>query len=108
MCGQALAVAVWQPAPVIETVPVAPARNSHLAIASLICGITTWILFFIPLLLAVPAIICGHLGRNAVRNGNGLVSGDGLARLGLVLGYAHLALTVIALCIVLLVLVLGA
>lgn len=99
-CGQALAVAVWQPAPAIDaTLPIAPAHNSRLAIASLICGITAWILFFIPLLLAVPAIICGHLGQSAVKRGNGQLTGGRLALFGLVLGYAHVALTIVALCV---------
>ncbi len=107
-CGQALAQAVWQPAPAIDaTLPIAPARNSRLAIASLICGITTWILFFIPLLLAVPAIICGHLGQSAVKRGNGELTGGGLARFGLALGYAHIALTVVALCVAVVVMAVG-
>ncbi|MCS6889599.1 DUF4190 domain-containing protein [Chloroflexus sp.] len=107
-CGQALATAIWQPSPAIDTtMPILPARNSRLAIASLICGITTWILFFVPLLLAVPAIICGHLGQNAVKRGNGQLTGGGLARFGLVLGYAHVALTVVAFCVVVAVIVAG-
>jgi len=100
VCGQALAVVAWQPAPAVETtIPVMPAQNSRLAIASLVCGIVAWILFFVPLLLAVPAIICGHLGHGAVKRSNGAISGGGLALTGLILGYAHLALTGVALCI---------
>lgn len=99
-CGQSLVQAVWQPAPAIDTtIMLTPARNSRLAIASLICGITTWIFFFVPLLLAVPAIVCGHLGQNAIKRGNGQLTGGGLALFGLALGYAHVALTVVALCV---------
>ncbi len=58
-----------------------------MAIASLICGVMTWILFFIPLLLAIPAVICGHLGHSAVKRGNGAVTGRGIALTGMALGY---------------------
>ncbi|MGC8951759.1 DUF4190 domain-containing protein [Chloroflexus sp.] len=100
VCGQALGVADRTPAPVLNTtINLTPTHNSRLAIASLIFGITTWILFFIPLLLAVPAIVCGHLGQGAIKRSNGTVVGNGLAMLGLGLGYAHIALTLVALCV---------
>ncbi len=99
-CGQALGLADQTPAPVLDTtINLMPTYNSRLAIASLIFGITTWILFFIPLVLAVPAIVCGHLGQGAIKRSNGTVVGNGLAVLGLGLGYAHIALTLVAICV---------
>ncbi len=106
-CGQQLQRYQDNLSPAINTtMPLVPAHNSRMAIASLICGVMTWILFFIPLLLAIPAVICGHLGHSAVKRGNGAVTGKGIALIGMVLGYAHLVLTVLAFC-VLIVIVLG-
>ncbi len=101
-CGYALAQSA--PGPVLptvgETIALTPSRNSRLAIASLICGIIAWILFFIPLLLALPAIVFGHLGQHSVRQGNGLITGHRLALIGMALGYAHLVVTMLGLCVI--------
>lgn len=70
--------------------------NSNLAIISLVSGIIAWVM--LPLLGALVAVITGHMARNEIRNANGTLSGDGLATIGLVLGYAQLALTVLAVC----------
>ncbi len=99
-CGQQLQRYQDHLSPAINTtIPLVPAHNSRLAIASLICGVMTWILFFIPLLLAIPAVICGHLGHSAVKRGNGAVTGRGIALIGMALGYAHLVLTVLVFCV---------
>ena len=65
-------------------------HESSLAVASLICGITAW--FFIPFLGAIAAVITGHLAKKEIRESNGLLSGDGMAVAGLILGYVQLGL----------------
>jgi hypothetical protein len=65
-------------------------RESSLAVASLICGITTW--FFIPFLGAIAAVITGHLAKKEIRESNGMLTGDGMAVAGLILGYIQLGL----------------
>ncbi|MEJ5343423.1 MAG: DUF4190 domain-containing protein [Chloroflexus sp.] len=105
-CGHGLSSIESNMTPAIDTTtPLMPAQNSRLAIASLICGVMTWILFFVPLFLAIPAVICGHLGHRAVQRGNGIITGKGIALIGMALGYAHLVLTGLALCVLLIVLV---
>lgn len=54
------------------------------AIASLICGIAT---FVVPILPAIPAIVCGHLALNEINNSQPPRSGTGMAVTGLILGY---------------------
>jgi hypothetical protein len=70
--------------------------NSNLAIISLVSGIITWVLF--PVIAAIVAVITGHMARREIRDSGGRLSGEGLATIGLVLGYAQLALTVLGIC----------
>ncbi len=83
------------PPPVPQPVPVAP--TSTMAIVSLVAGILGWSL--VPTLGAIVAVITGHIAKNEIRNSRGALSGDGMATVGLVLGYAHLAVVVIAICL---------
>ena len=68
----------------------APAPTSSLSITSLIMGIVGWVL--IPIVGGIIAVITGHMAKKEIRESNGLLSGDGLATAGLVLGYSNLAL----------------
>ena len=70
-------------------------QNSTLAIISLVAGILGWTL--LPLLGSLGGIIFGHMARGEIRRSNGQLDGDGLAITGLVLGWASVALWVIAL-----------
>jgi hypothetical protein len=44
---------------------------------------------------AIPAIICGHVGRSSIRKSNGTLGGTGMATTGLVLGYLALILSIL-------------
>ncbi|HET9781276.1 MAG TPA: DUF4190 domain-containing protein [Candidatus Dormibacteraeota bacterium] len=67
-----------------------PQTNSA-AVASLVFGIISW--FVCPFVGGVLAVIFGHVARSQIsRSGEG---GGGLAIAGLILGYFHLAVTVI-------------
>jgi hypothetical protein len=68
----------------------AAAPASSLAVASLVCGVLS--LSAVPLILAIPAIICGHLARQRIRRSEGALGGDGLALGGLITGYLSLFL----------------
>ncbi|HUH91168.1 MAG TPA: DUF4190 domain-containing protein [Lysobacter sp.] len=69
-------------------------RTSTMAIISLVAGVLGWTV--LPMLGSIVAIITGHLARSEIRRDNGNVEGDGLAIAGLVLGYAMVALAVLA------------
>jgi len=59
-----------------------PAETSGKAIASLICGL---FIFFFP--ISIVAVVLGHLSLSEIRRSAGRLKGDGLAIVGLVLGY---------------------
>lgn len=79
-----------EPAPVsaapppVYAAPEAP-TTSGLAVASLIMGILGW--FMLPLIGNVLAIIFGHMAKNEIARSGGRLTGDGLATVGLILGY---------------------
>jgi hypothetical protein len=86
----------------INTPPMAPMppvmpHNSTLAIVSLISGIVGWT--FIPFIGSIVAIITGHMAKNEIKKGNGMVTGNGMATAGLVLGYIAVGVAV-CVCIV--------
>lgn len=69
------------------------ARTSTLAVISLIFGILCWT--GLPFIGAVVAVICGHAARGEIRRAPpGAIDGDGMAVVGLVLGWVHLALVI--------------
>lgn len=68
---------------------------------SVIAGIGSWIVF--PVVGAIVAIVCGHIARKEIRESGGRQGGDGMAVLGLVLGYSHLALNCLVIAFVLLI-----
>lgn len=81
--------------------------TSPLAVVSLVFGILSWCL--LPFIGAIVAIVCGHMALNEIRRAPlGAMEGRGMAVAGLVLGYAHLALVVLGLAVVVGVLFLGA
>ncbi|MFT4198619.1 MAG: DUF4190 domain-containing protein [Pseudoxanthomonas sp.] len=69
-------------------------QTSSLAVISLVFGILGWTLF--PLIGSVVAIVTGHMARKEIRNGGGALEGDGLALAGLILGWATVACTLLA------------
>jgi len=74
-----------------------PVQNSTSvsAILSLIFGIVSWL--GLPFFGAIIAIVCGHIARGEIRRAPiGALQGDGMALAGLVLGYLHLVLFVLA------------
>lgn len=66
-------------------------QTNSMAIVSLIAGILSW--FAVPLLGAIVAIITGHMARGQIRSSYGTQAGDGLAMVGLVLGYLNLIMS---------------
>ena len=72
-----------------------PARQTcTTATVSLIFGILSWCL--LPIIGAIVAIIAGHMARGEIKRSSGTLDGDGVATIGLVLGWAHLAVIVLA------------
>ena len=71
-----------------------PALTTNgLAIASLVCGVGTFVIG----LSFIPAIICGHIARRQIRQTG--EQGGGLALAGLILGYVGGALFIVLLLV---------
>lgn len=75
----------------------APPKTSSLAVWSLILGILSIFLFCLPLVMAIPAVICGHTALSRIKRSGGMMTGDGLAIGGLVTGYIGIAMAVFVL-----------
>lgn len=80
-------------------------KNSDTAIASLICGILGWTV--LPILGAILALILGYTAKNEIQQSDGALVGDGMATLGLALGYAHLGLAALGIIVLVLLTILG-
>lgn len=76
-------------------------QDNQMAQISAIAGIGSWIVF--PVLGAIIAIVCGHIARKEIRESGGTQGGDGMAVLGLALGYSHLVMSCLVLGFVLLI-----
>lgn len=72
-----------------------PVQNSTLAIVSLIAGIAGWSV--VPFFGSLVAVITGHMAKKEIRESG--MGGDGLATVGLVLGYSSLGLSLLGICI---------
>ncbi|MBS0212712.1 MAG: DUF4190 domain-containing protein [Proteobacteria bacterium] len=79
--------------------PIRPTCST--ATVSLLFGILCW--FVLPFVGAVIAVIAGHMARGEIRRAQGGLEGDGMAVAGLVLGYVHLGLWLLALMAVFLI-----
>lgn len=65
--------------------------TSGLAIASMVCGIVGIMLCYFNGLLALPAVICGHMAIKQIDKSMTPIGGRGMAIAGLVTGYIGLA-----------------
>ncbi len=97
-CGRTLP----QPTP---QMPDAAPPTSDAAVASLVCGILSW--SFLPIVGAILAVILGHVAKTDIRRSDGRLGGDGIATLGLLLGYASLSLAALAIIALVLLTALG-
>jgi hypothetical protein len=73
-----------------------PVSTSTTAVISLISGILAWIGVFG--LGGILAVIFGHIAKGEIRKSNGAIGGNGMATVGLVLGYANIAITLMGIC----------
>jgi hypothetical protein len=85
--------------------PMYAAQTSTLAIISLIAGILGWV--GVVGIGPIVAIICGHMAKSEIGKSGGRISGGGMATAGLVLGYLNLVLSVLALCVFVILPILG-
>ena len=81
-------------------------QQNGMALTSMILGICSVFLTLgcgIGFVLALPAVILGHISRKQIREslqGTQMQTGDGLALTGLIIGYIVLALSILMICLV--------
>ena len=75
-------------------------QTSTTAIISLVSGILGWTL--LPFLGSIVAIITGHMARAEIRRNPDTMEGDGLALTGLVLGWASVIISLLAIALLVL------
>ncbi len=73
-------------------------RTSTAAVISLIAGILGF-LQILPGIGPIAAIIAGHMAKSEIRKSGGMVTGNGMATTGLILGYVMLAFGICLGCI---------
>ena len=88
-----------------QQVAPSPSETSTLAVVSLVAGILSWIL--IPIIGAIIAVVTGHKAKNEIRASGGQLGGNGMATIGLVLGYANFVLICIPACVIGILVLLG-
>lgn len=71
--------------------PVAPSNG--IAIASLVCGIVSFFLCYFGIVVAIPAVICGHIALKQINESAVPMSGRGMAIAGLITGYITAAIS---------------
>ncbi|MDC0088018.1 DUF4190 domain-containing protein [Akkermansiaceae bacterium] len=72
-----------------------PHQTSGLAIASLICGICSFVLCLFAF-TGIPAIICGHMAKSRIKKSGNTITGSGMATAGLIMGYLSIFIMVLA------------
>lgn len=73
---------------------VAPMQQNSMALVSMILGIIS-IVMCLGALTGIPAIICGHIARKQFRESPVPQTGEGMATVGLVMGYLITILSVL-------------
>lgn len=69
--------------------PYAAPQSNGKATASIVLAICS---FAVCGLCFIPAIILGHQARREIRESNGMQTGDGMAKAGIILGYVYIGL----------------
>ncbi|KAF0108965.1 MAG: hypothetical protein FD146_9 [Anaerolineaceae bacterium] len=71
-------------------------KTSTMAIISLVGGITG--ITVLPLLGSLAGIIFGHIAKSEIKKSGGMLTGDGMATAGLIMGYAEIGLGLCVIC----------
>lgn len=78
-------------------------QQNGMALTSMILGICSVVFTLgcgLGFVLAIPAVILGHLARKQIREGTNMQTGEGMALTGLILGYIILGLSLLMICFV--------
>lgn len=71
-------------------------QQNNTALIALILGIVSFL--GLSLLGAIPAVILGRNARKEIAASGGMMTGDGMAQAGIILGWINIALSVVGFC----------
>jgi hypothetical protein len=77
--------------------PSAEVPNSSTAVISLITGILG--LTFLPVVGSIVALITGSMAKREIAESAGALGGEGMAQVGVILGWIGIGLTVLGICV---------
>jgi len=90
----------YAPPPMMRVVP-----TDGLAIASLVLSISSFI--FCPFFAAILGLVFGYISLNHIAEQKGALGGEPLARAGIIIGWVHLGLVILAGILLLILVVVG-
>jgi hypothetical protein len=67
----------------------------------LLSGIASY--FIVPLLGAIAAVVVGNMAKKEIKQSAGQLTGEGMARWGIILGWVNIGLSVVGVCLAVLV-----
>lgn len=79
--------------PKVEQGPAQPVQQSGKAVTSFVLSIIG--IFVCPFIFSILAIILGFVARSEINNSGGLLTGEGLALAGIIIGFAGIALRLV-------------
>lgn len=83
-----------------STPPYYGPQSSSMAIISLISGIASF--FVVPLLGAIVAVITGNMAKKEIFQSGGRLTGEDMAKWGVILGWVNIGLSAAGFCLVML------
>jgi len=73
-------------------------RTSTSAVISLIAGVLGFVQI-LPVIGPIAAVVAGHIAKSEIKKSGGMVTGNGMATTGLILGYVMIALGLCLTCV---------
>jgi hypothetical protein len=79
-----------------QSSPISQTETSPKAIISLVASILSYFMF--PIIGSIVGIILGNQAQQEIHESGGALTGEGMARAGVILGWINLALSVFCFC----------
>ncbi len=83
-------------APVYQQPGMVMVQQSNTALIALVLGIVSFV--GLSIFAAIPAVILGRNARKEIQASGGMITGDGMAQAGIVLGWINIGLTLFVAC----------
>lgn len=86
-----------QQAPMYQQPGMVMVQQSNTALVALILGLVSFL--GLSILTAIPAIIVGRNARQEIQASRGMMTGEGMAQAGIILGWINIGLTLFGFCV---------